>query len=102
MWFLTGSALHRILVWQWCNHWFAQKRPTATRHRIANNMSLMLAFYKDWKSNERKVNDFDLVSKILEEQVKTSDGCRKLLQKWHAYVDEKEEEEEELKFTEII
>ena len=43
MWGIMGSALHRIFVWQWCDHWFAQKRPTATRHRIANNMSLMLA-----------------------------------------------------------
>ena len=38
-----GSALQRISVWQWCGHLFAQKRPIATRHRIANNMSLMLA-----------------------------------------------------------
>ena len=35
--------MHRVFVWQWCDHWFAQKRPAATRHRIANNMSLMLA-----------------------------------------------------------
>ena len=40
---IMGLALQRIFVWQWCDHWFAQKRPTATRHRIANNMSLMLA-----------------------------------------------------------
>ena len=40
---IMGSALQRIFIWQWCDHWFAQKRPTATRHRIANNISLVLA-----------------------------------------------------------
>ena len=40
---IMGSALQRIFIWQWCDHWFAQKRPTATRHQIANNISLVLA-----------------------------------------------------------
>ena len=38
-----GLALQNIFVWQWCDHWFAQKRLTAEQALIANDMPPMLA-----------------------------------------------------------
>ena len=66
-------------------------------------MSLMLAFYNDWKTNERKVSEFDTVSKLLESKISTSHGCSSMIAQWHKYKTNKQKQrKEEFQFSEIF
>ena len=69
-------------------------------------MSLMLAFYNDWKVNERKVSDFDKVSKMLELEINTSEKCRTMIARWNRYIKKGrnhhiKKNEDEFQFAEI-
>ena len=67
-------------------------------------MSLMLAFYNDWKTNQRRVSDFDTVSKLLESKINSSEGCRLMIDQWRKThkKDTSKVMEEEIQFSEVF
>lgn len=65
------------------------------------HVALMLAFYREWSENKRRIADFAVVAEMLDAKMKTSAGCSELLDAMSTYNDDEDSDEESMVFTDL-